>query len=338
MVRSFTYTCSSQAASIKALRLFTTPGPLASACTMRNSVTGSVAGSRRRGAAPDLAVLNVTTDVITWSTNHGLTTGQSVRVIGTVPTGWIVGQMYYVNALSATTFALYNTLADALADTSRVNLTATTTGATMTALVTSNAFNVGLAAVGAVVGSPGATTMAFDINLSNALANTKGAMNYSFTALAESGGTVRATRLGSAFETYTSTTLAVIPHASLATTGGLNPGTWVQQELVRARLSRSRRRYGTRSTSRSRQTTTTLSRGRQPSKVFLAGDGRGTAARDQRPAALIRGPAPPAKPIEKVLHGYFEHLREFKQHPSGYAIDCPFVFLHLLERHPESIR
>src|SRR6478672_8490585 len=45
MVRSSTWMSSSYAASISALRLLTTPGRLASACRIRNSVTVSVTGS-----------------------------------------------------------------------------------------------------------------------------------------------------------------------------------------------------------------------------------------------------------------------------------------------------
>lgn len=77
-----------------------------------------------------ISAVNTSTDVITQSTNHGLTTGNLVYTVsGTPPTGMTAQAAYYVNALSATTYALYTTLANALADTSRVNLTAATTGA-----------------------------------------------------------------------------------------------------------------------------------------------------------------------------------------------------------------
>jgi hypothetical protein len=180
-----------------------------------------------------ISSVNAGTEVITWSTNHGLTTGQCVRGIGTVPTGFTVGQMFYVNALSATTFALYTTLANAIADTSRVNLTTTTTGATMVTLVYSNTFNVGFSTVAPIAGAPGSTTMHFDFNLTNALASTTGVVNILTSNLVDSAaGTGQFWQAGPGSFTFSSTTLVSLSVNYRSIASNLNQGTWVQQALT----------------------------------------------------------------------------------------------------------
>lgn len=174
--------------------------------------------------------VNTGTGVITWSTNHGLTTGQCIRGVGTVPTGFTVGQMFYMNALSSNTFALYTTLANALADTSRVTLSSSTTGATVVDLVYSNVFSVGFSSVAPVCGTPGGTTMQFDYNITNALATTAGAVSTNLYNLVETGGTAGVPWLVTPNYTFTSTTLVKAPSTIMRNTATNNgPGTWAQQ-------------------------------------------------------------------------------------------------------------
>jgi len=63
-------------------------------------------------------------------TTHGFSTGQFVRYDnggGATITGLVDGQHYYVNAVSANSFSLHNSLAEATGDTNRVGLTDTVT-------------------------------------------------------------------------------------------------------------------------------------------------------------------------------------------------------------------
>lgn len=175
--------------------------------------------------------VNTSTEVITWSTTHGLTTGQSVRGIGTVPGGWTVAQMFYVNALSGTTFALYTTLANALADTSRVDLTTTTTGATMNVLVASSVFSTGFASVGGVAGKPGSPSMGFDYNLSNALASTVGVTNdVAFGLFSTAPAQINRQWTPALTRTYSSTTLVQTGTPGFhENSANVDNGTWAQQ-------------------------------------------------------------------------------------------------------------
>lgn len=78
------------------------------------------------------AGVNTSTEVITLDdTPSWLATGLQVTLDidgGTVPTGLTDGATYYVQAVSTTTVALHTTLADALADTNRVNITVAGSG------------------------------------------------------------------------------------------------------------------------------------------------------------------------------------------------------------------
>lgn len=148
------------------------PAAVYSATITPTAITGSVSS------------VDATTDIVTWSTTHGLTTGDQIRGIGTVPAGWTVGQMYYVNALSTTTFSLYLTRAAAVADTSRVNITATTTGATAVKWVFTNAIGSGLKANGAVGGTTGTANIGLDFNLLTTLGTAAVSSNLSFGAAA----------------------------------------------------------------------------------------------------------------------------------------------------------
>lgn len=65
-------------------------------------------------------------ETTTFASPHGWTTGTIITVSATVG-GLTAGTRYFINALSATVVAYYTTLANAIADTSRVNLTANIT-------------------------------------------------------------------------------------------------------------------------------------------------------------------------------------------------------------------
>lgn len=66
------------------------------------------------------------TEVATFGAAHGWVTGTMIRPYATVG-GLTINVTYYIRALSTTTCAFYTTLANAIADTSRVNLTASIT-------------------------------------------------------------------------------------------------------------------------------------------------------------------------------------------------------------------
>ena len=109
------------------------------------------------------------TEVTTFSGAHGLVTGQMVAGASeNLPTGLDDNGNYYVRALSSTTIAWYATLADANADTNRMNLTANTTGAniyTMTETVISGGslFDT-VTPVAFTANVNGATTFGLQIN------------------------------------------------------------------------------------------------------------------------------------------------------------------------------
>ena len=79
-----------------------------------------------------ISAVNATTDVITFSASHGMTTGQPIVFKGTVPAGVSVGTVYWINNQSSTTVTLYNSAANAIAGTGtgKIDIPATTTGAT----------------------------------------------------------------------------------------------------------------------------------------------------------------------------------------------------------------
>lgn len=68
---------------------------------------------------------NAATDVLTHSVAHGLVTGDIIKFSesGAIPGGLTTSIPYYVNALSATTFAVYALKSDSLADINRMNIT-----------------------------------------------------------------------------------------------------------------------------------------------------------------------------------------------------------------------
>lgn len=119
----------------------------------------------------NVSAVDATNDVVT-ITGHGFTTGDQIETVASWPAGVTNGQVYYVNALSVNTLALYTTLANALADTSRVNITATTTGGTSRRFVFSNVDSYGLSAVSPIAGVPGTTTVQLAANLSPSLSAT----------------------------------------------------------------------------------------------------------------------------------------------------------------------
>lgn len=123
--------------------------------------------------AGNISSVDTGTEIITWSTNHGLTTGELITSTGgTWPTGVTANAAYYVNALTATTFALYTTYADAIANTNKVNLTAAGSGTrTMRRLVLATKINEGLDATTPFQFTAATTTITAIAKLNFTLAN-----------------------------------------------------------------------------------------------------------------------------------------------------------------------
>lgn len=69
---------------------------------------------------------NTTTEIITFASAHGWSTGTMLTPFVTAG-GLTLGNVYYVNAASSTTISLHTTLANAIAGTSKVDLTASIT-------------------------------------------------------------------------------------------------------------------------------------------------------------------------------------------------------------------
>ena len=68
--------------------------------------------------------INTGTSVLTTSPVHGLATEDMIVMSSSIaPSGTVNGQIYYARNLTTTTFALYDSAADALADTNRVSIT-----------------------------------------------------------------------------------------------------------------------------------------------------------------------------------------------------------------------
>jgi hypothetical protein len=177
-------------------------------------------------------------DIITFPSAHGLVTGQSVQLAGTTWAALPVGQAYYIRALSTTTIAFYNTVADAKANTNRVDITGSTlTAATLRYLVFSQVFSSGdFDSVSPIGMSPGSPTMGFDLNLSTPLAAALGtffatAFNlYNSTPVQVGRQMIMAPKPSTWF---TSTSLVqtgapAFADANTAGNSGLN-GTWAQQ-------------------------------------------------------------------------------------------------------------
>lgn len=85
-------------------------------------------GRNASAISGNVSAVDTTNDFITWSVNHNLTTGQLIVMEGVPPQPILTDAPYFVRSLSATTFALYTTKADALADTNRVNFTTAGSG------------------------------------------------------------------------------------------------------------------------------------------------------------------------------------------------------------------
>jgi hypothetical protein len=97
-----------------------------------NLATGSmaklhVAGDALGAVAIAVSAIDTATEIATTGTAHGFTTGEAVQVrygaTGTSSGGLVANQICFVNAASSTTLTLHDTLADALAGTSKINLT-----------------------------------------------------------------------------------------------------------------------------------------------------------------------------------------------------------------------
>ena len=82
-------------------------------------------------AIKTVTTINTTTDELTLSTDHGMTTGNPVIMAASVaPTGSTNDYIYYVRVISTTVVTLHSTYTDAINNTAKVDLT--TTGTTVT--------------------------------------------------------------------------------------------------------------------------------------------------------------------------------------------------------------
>lgn len=78
-----------------------------------------------------ISTVNDTTDVITTSAAHGMTTGDAVMIStdsGSIPTGLVSTTIYFARVLTTTTFTLHPTSADAVSNLNMVNMTSQGSG------------------------------------------------------------------------------------------------------------------------------------------------------------------------------------------------------------------
>lgn len=159
-----------------------------------------------------ISAVDATNDIIT-ITAHGLTTGEQILALAGWPAGTTNGRSYYVNALSANTLALYLTRANAVADTSRVNITATTTGGTWKKLVRTNEFTSGMATSGAVGFDTGSANIGLDFNIATSITK-YGQVTLQYTGLTQSATAYSGLSI-TPLPSSPSTTLVAYPNANL---------------------------------------------------------------------------------------------------------------------------
>lgn len=114
----------------------------------------------------NISSVDTGTNIITWSTTHGRTSGQVVVPDGgTWPTGVTLNAPYYIRAVTTTTFSLHTTQAGAVNDTDIVDLSAAGSDTrTMKRWATSNQFRYGFVTPGSVCGLVGQTDIALEFN------------------------------------------------------------------------------------------------------------------------------------------------------------------------------
>jgi hypothetical protein len=173
------------------------------------------------------SAVNTTTEAVTF-TAHGRTTGESVVLTGTVPTGLTTGRPYYIYAVDANNLTFHTTRANALTGTSPENLTTTTTGWSFNYFAIANARRAGLPAVGAFGGLPGTTTIAFEFNLDAAPGDCYA------TLIARDLNNTSAGDLTNWSALPTSVSGTVITFSTLegASAAAVTAGTWAQQSTT----------------------------------------------------------------------------------------------------------
>lgn len=107
---------------------------------------------------------NTSTDIVTFGSPTGWQTGSIVTIASTVG-GLTYGTTYFYNAASTTTGSFHTTLANALAGTSKVDLTANVTAALTAVSLELNAWRNGTATI--TIASPGVVT--FNSHLLNSI-------------------------------------------------------------------------------------------------------------------------------------------------------------------------
>ena len=106
--------------------LFGTGTDFASYYTRGDSVRISIPGSEKHDITG-----SSTSDWFVIADTSTLTTGEAVYFTATtaLPTGIALGRLYFINVLTGTTFAVYDTRADAIADTNRIQIVDSGNGA-----------------------------------------------------------------------------------------------------------------------------------------------------------------------------------------------------------------
>lgn len=113
------------------------------------------------------------TDIIQWSTNHGLSSGDCIfSTGGTWPSGYTATSAVFVNVTDATHFSLHTNYADAIAGTNKINLSSTGSGTrTASKITVTITTSFGLADSAPIIVPANLTFESWTLTLANALSN-----------------------------------------------------------------------------------------------------------------------------------------------------------------------
>lgn len=236
-----TYATKSDMESASSTTVAVTPGgqyyhPAHSKAFYRANITPTVVSG-------NVSSENTTTEQITWSTNHGLSTGDVIIPDGgTWATGVTVGAAYYVNAVSATVFTLHILRPDADSGTNPVNLTATGSGTrTMKKIVHGATIGFGMQAVSPIGFAGGQTSIMPEASISGLIANNVAASSMTIQGIVNTSGNaglgyvgVPSSTVGTIYSTLGFDTSRVLVMA--AGVSPTVPGTWTQQGTTTMRF------------------------------------------------------------------------------------------------------
>lgn len=151
-------------------------------------------------AAVTGSLSSIASSVVTWSTTHGLSTGDFVvQTAGIWPTGTGNGAGHYARSIAPTTFSLHPTYDDAQANTNIVTLSGGSGTRTLSKMTITMAHSFGLSATvpirpvaGTPAGGPSGDSVQVRIYLASALSSTSAMVAFSVGAFALYGGVVTA--------------------------------------------------------------------------------------------------------------------------------------------------